>query len=106
MFLSVLAVSAALVGNSLAGAAPSPSDGRTVSVAQTEACVLTVVLQCDAKAQTGADRCKVVAEDPNSLGAGQAALAMSAGFHLPVSADGAPVLIPVRIRTGQCIAGR
>jgi hypothetical protein len=100
VILTILAASAAL-----AATAPATAPAHPVSVAAAQACVLTVVLQCEVKSADQPGVCKVVSEDPNTLGAGEAALAMSAGFHLKPSANGEPVLIPVRIRTGQCGAG-
>ena len=42
----------------------------------------------------------------SSLGAGAAALSMSHSFHLTPRDNGAPVLLPVRIQTGQCTTNR
>ena len=69
-------------------------------------CELTVVLECGVGADGAATACKVVSEDPNTLGAGASALSMSHSFHLTPRDNGAPVLLPVRIQTGQCTTNR
>ena len=84
--------------------ASSAQSARPLSIAVAQNCVLTVVLQCEVGADGAAKACKVASEDPNSLGAGQAALAMSAAFQLTAREDGQPVYVPVRINTGQCAA--
>lgn len=89
------------VASALSATGPSAA-GHDMTLARADSCTLTVVLQCHVAEDGAARDCQVVSEDPNSLGAGAAALSMSAQFHLPPRADGTPVLLPVRIQTGTC----
>ena len=98
-------IAALTVAAAVSAASPSPT-GRDLKLASAEGCGLTVMLQCHVAADGAARDCQVVSEDPNTLGAGAAALAMSAQFHLTPRPDGAPVLLPVRIQTGVCTARR
>jgi len=77
---------------------------RNMAVADAEGCTLTVVLQCAVAADGAAKDCSIASEDPNTMGAGQAALAMSASFHLKAREDGERVYLPVRIQAEQCRA--
>ena len=97
MLLPVLAAVTAL--NALPAAASAP---RVYAAAEPVSCTLTVVLECGVKDDGSAHDCRIASEDPNTLGAGQAALSMAASFRLKPGADGQPVLVPVRIRTDQC----
>ena len=86
--------------------ASATASARPLSLAAADHCVLTVVLQCEVASDGAAKACRIASEDPNELGAGQAALAMSSTFHLTAPDDGQPVYLPVRINTGQCRKGR
>ncbi len=97
--IAAIAASASL-SSAVAPAAPSP-----IKVAEGGGCTLTVVLQCTVAQDGAASDCRIISEDPNTLGAGEAALTMSRSFHLSPREDGAPVLLPVRIQTGQCRVG-
>jgi hypothetical protein len=101
--LSLLA--AITVASALSASGPSPV-GHEVKMASAGSCTLTVVLQCRVADDGAAKDCQVISEDPNALGAGAAALSMSAQFHLTPRADDTPVLLPVRIQTGTCGAAR
>ena len=103
MLLNLIAAIAA--STVLAGAAP-PAGSSAIQVADSGPCSLTVLLQCGVAEEGTATDCHIVSEDPNSLGAGAAALSMSRSFRLTRHGDGSPVLLPVRIQTGQCHAGR
>ena len=91
---------------SVAVAASSPAAPAPITVADSGSCALTVVLQCAVAPDGAASDCKVISEDPNTMGAGDAALAMSRSFHLAPREVAGPVLLPVRIQTGQCRSGR
>ncbi len=102
MLLSLIAAIAAAA--TLVGPAPQAAPS-SILVAQGGPCTLTVVLQCAVARDGAASDCRIISEDPNTLGAGDAALSMSRSFRLTPREDGAPVLLPVRIQTGQCHAG-
>lgn len=88
-------MSAASIGQA---GAPVP----TLTASAEPACELTVLLQCQVAADGAASGCAVVSEDPNSLGAGAAALAMSRSFRLAPRDVPERVLVPVRIEAGVC----
>jgi len=78
--------------------APRP----TLTASAETACDLTVLLQCQVAPDGATSACAVVSEDPNSLGAGDAALAMSRSFRLAPRDVAERVLVPVRIQSGVC----
>lgn len=86
--------------------AAAPSNAGTPSptlTANAQArCDLTVLLQCQVAPDGATSGCAVVSEDPNSLGAGAAALAMSQSFRLAPRDAPERVLVPVRIEAGVC----
>ena len=93
---ALLVLTSILASPSLAASAHSSKIG----------CELTVVLQCGVNRDGAAHDCKVVSEDPNSVGAAAAALAMAAQFRLPQGEPREQSLIPIHIQTGACQAAR
>jgi hypothetical protein len=96
----------AIAASASLSSAMAPATQTPMKVAEGGACTLTVVLQCAVAQDGAASDCRIISEDPNTLSAGEAALAMSRSFHLSAREDGAPVLLPVRIQTGQCRTGQ
>ena len=85
-----------------AGTTAPTLTASTLTARAETACELTVLLQCQVAADGATSGCAVVSEDPNSLGAGAAALTMSQSFHLAPRDVPERVLVPVRIQSGVC----
>ena len=98
----IVALVAAIGVMSVAPSGKAGAPTATVTAKAETACELTVLLQCQVAADGATSDCAVVSEDPNSLGAGAAALAMSRSFHLAPRDVLERVLVPVRIQSGVC----
>ena len=98
----IVALVAAIGVMSVAPSGKAGAPTATVTAKAETACELTVLLQCQVAADGATSGCDVVSEDPNSLGAGAAALAMSRSFRLAPRDVAERVLVPVRIQSGVC----
>lgn len=98
----IVALVAAIGVMSTASPGKAAATSPTLTARAETPCELTVLLQCQVAADGATSACAVVSEDPNSLGAGAAALAMIRSFRLAPRDVAERVLVPVRIQSGVC----